>query len=96
MPAVRGTFVAAMEEVLALYAEAYDAKRPKVRFAEPRRQLLADRHPPLGVKARCPQREDHAYERKGTRNRFICCELQAGGGRSRSRNGAPSQTLPHQ
>lgn len=67
-----------MEDVLALYAEPYDAKRPKVNFDETSRQLIADRHPPLAVSARHPQREDHEYERKGTRNLFICCEPQAG------------------
>jgi hypothetical protein len=60
IPEVSGAFVAAMEDVLALYAEGYDAKRPKVNFAETSRQLLADLYPPLAVTAGCPQREDHA------------------------------------
>lgn len=67
-----------MEDVLALYAEAYDAKRPKVTFDETSRQLIADRHPPVSVRGGCPQREDHEYERQGTRNLFIVCEPQAG------------------
>lgn len=67
-----------MEDVLALYAEPYDAKRPKVNFDETSRQLLADRRPPLAVRTGRPQREDHEYERKGTRNLFIVCEPQAG------------------
>jgi DDE superfamily endonuclease len=67
-----------MEDVLALYAEAYNARRPKVNFDETSRQLIADRHPPLAVSANHPQREDHEYERKGTRNLFIVCEPQAG------------------
>ena len=67
-----------MEDVLALYAEAYDAKRPKVNFDETSRQLIADRHSPLAVRAGRPQREDHEYERHGTRNLFIMCEPQAG------------------
>jgi hypothetical protein len=78
IPEVSGTFVAAMEDVLALYAEAYDAKRPKVNFDETSRQLIADRRPPLAVCHGHPQREDHEYERKGTRNLFILCEPQAG------------------
>jgi DDE superfamily endonuclease len=57
---------------------AYEAKRPKVNFEETSRQLLADRRPPLAVSAGRPQREDHEYERKGTRNLFIGCEPQAG------------------
>lgn len=67
-----------MEDVLALYAEPYDAKRPKVNFDETSRQLIADRHPPLPMSPHHPQREDHEYERKGTRNLFILCEPQAG------------------
>jgi transposase len=78
IPEVSGTFVAAMEDVLALYAEAYDAKRPKVNFDETSRQLIADRHPPVSVRVGCPQREAHEYERQGTRNLFIVCEPQAG------------------
>jgi len=78
IPEVSGTFVAAMEDVLALYAEPYEAKRPKVNFDETSRQLIADRHSPLPGKAGRPQREDHEYERKGTRNLFIFCEPQAG------------------
>jgi len=67
-----------MEDVLALYAEPYDATRPKVNFDETSRQLIADRHPPLPASLHHPQREDHEYERKGTRNLFIFCEPQAG------------------
>jgi len=78
IPEVSGAFVAAMEDVLALYAEPYDAKRAKVNFDETSRQLIADRHPPLPASPHHPQREDHEYERKGTRNLFIFCEPQAG------------------
>jgi transposase len=78
IPEVSGAFVAAMEDVLALYAEEYDEKRPKVNFDETSRQLLADLHPPVAVAAGRPQREDHEYERHGTRNLFIVGEPQAG------------------
>ena len=67
-----------MEEVLSLYAEPYDAKRPKVNFDETSRQLVADRHPPLAARKGRPRREDYEYERQGTRNLFIICEPQAG------------------
>jgi transposase len=67
-----------MEEVLALYAEEYDEKRPKVNFDETSRQLLAATRAPLEVKAGQPQRYDYEYERKGTRNLFIFCEPHAG------------------
>jgi DDE superfamily endonuclease len=49
-----------------------------VNFDETSRQLSADRRPPLSATLHHPQREDHEYERKGTRNLFIFCEPQAG------------------
>ena len=71
-------FVAQMEDVLDLYAEPYDAKRPKVNFDETSRQLLADKHAPLPAQPAQPMRYDYTYERHGTRNLFVLCEPQAG------------------
>lgn len=73
-----GAFVAAMEDVLTLYAEPYDAKRPKVCFDETSRQLLSDTRTPLPVRAGTPARSDYEYQREGTRNLFLFCEPQAG------------------
>ncbi len=67
-----------MEDVLALYAEPYDSKRPKVNFDETSRQLLADVREGLPAASRRPARVDCEYERNGTRNLFIHCEPQAG------------------
>jgi transposase len=67
-----------MEDVLDLYAEEYDEKRPRVNFDETSRQLIADTRPPLEIDAGQPYRYDYEYERKGTRNLFIFCEPQAG------------------
>lgn len=67
-----------MEDVLDLYAEQYDEKRPKVNFDETSRQLIADTRTPMEVTAGRPQRYDHEYERKGTRNLFMICEPQTG------------------
>jgi hypothetical protein len=75
---VSAAFVAAMEDVLALYAEPYDPQRPKVNFNETSRQLLADVQPPLPVCPGQPQREDAEYKRGGTRHLFIHVEPQAG------------------
>jgi hypothetical protein len=60
-----------MEDVLGLYAEKYDEKRPKVNFDETSRQLLADTRAELEIAVGRPQRYDHEYERKGTRNLFM-------------------------
>jgi transposase len=67
-----------MEDVLALYAEPYDEKRPKVNFDETSRQLVADIRAPLEVSCGQPRRYDHEYKRQGTRNLFIHCEPQTG------------------
>ena len=46
-PQVGGEFVAAMEDVLDLYAEPYDPQRPVVCFDETSTQLLAEVREPL-------------------------------------------------
>jgi hypothetical protein len=78
IPDVNGAFVAAMEDVLELYAEPYDPQQPKVCLDETNRQLLADTCPPLPATAGQPLRSDYAYTRQGTRNLFLCCEPPAG------------------
>jgi hypothetical protein len=67
-----------MEDVLDLYAEKYDEKRPKVNFDETSRQLMADTRASMEVAAGRLHRFDHEYERKGTRNLFMICEPQTG------------------
>jgi transposase len=78
IPEVSGAFVAAMEDVLELYAEPYDPRRPKVCFDETNRQLLADTKTPLPAHAGTPRRFDYEYKREGTRNLFLFCEWQTG------------------
>ena len=73
-----GAFVAAMEDVLDLYAEPYDPARPVVCFDETSTQLLADARPPIPAAPGRPRLEDYEYQRAGTRNLFLTCEPQAG------------------
>ena len=49
--------MAAMEDVLDLYAEPYDPQRPVVCFDETSTQLLADVREPLPAKPGRPRRE---------------------------------------
>ena len=70
--------MAAMEDVLDLYAEPYDPERPVVCFDETSTQLLADIREPLPAKPGRPRREDYEYRREGTRNLFLTCEPKAG------------------
>ena len=52
-------FVAAMEDVLELYAEPYDPRRPKVNFDETSRQLLKETRTPLPAAPGRPARSDY-------------------------------------
>ena len=70
--------MAAMEDVLDLYAEPYDPDRPVVCFDETSTQLLADTRPPIPVQPEQPRRQDYEYRRAGTRNIFLTCEPLAG------------------
>jgi hypothetical protein len=78
LPEVSGEFVAAMEDVLDLYAEPYNSKRPKVNFDESSKQLIGETRAPLPAQPGQAARFDHEYKRHGTRNLFLFCEPQAG------------------
>ena len=78
IPQVSADFVAHMEDVLDLYAEPYDPKRPVVCFDETSTQLLAETRPSLPAEPGRPLRQDYEYRREGTRNRFLACEPLAG------------------
>jgi len=71
---VGAAFVAPMEDVLDLYAEAPDPARPLVCFDEKPVQLLSDVRPPEaatpGPRGH-PRREDYEYTREGTGNVFL-------------------------
>ena len=71
-------FVAAMEDVLDLYTEPYDPKRPKVNFDETSKQLIRETREPLPAAPGRPARYDYEYERNGTRNLFMLVEPQVG------------------
>ena len=78
LPEVSAQFVADMEDVLDLYAEPYDPKRPKVNFDETSKQLIKETRGPLPVQPGQAARYDYEYERNGTRNLFLFVEPQAG------------------
>lgn len=63
-----------MEDVLDLYEEPYDQKRPVVGFDETNKQLIEEKRHPLAPTARHPERYDYEYQRNGTRNLFMFCE----------------------
>ncbi len=63
-----------MEDVLELYEEPYDPKKPVVCFDELPFQLVAEMRTPLPSKPGCPARYDYEYERKGMANIFAIFE----------------------
>jgi hypothetical protein len=67
-----------MEDVLDLYEEPYDEKRPKVNFDETSKQLIEEVRQPQPAKPGQVERFDYEYQRNGTRNLFMFCEPQAG------------------
>ena len=71
-------FVAAMEDVLDLYAERYDPRRPVVGFDERPLQLLGDTRTPVPAAPGRVRRVDYEYRRNGTGNVFTTVEPLAG------------------
>ena len=71
-------FVAAMEDVLDLYAERYDPRRPVVGFDERPLQLLDHTREPIPVAPGRARKVDYEYRRNGTGNVFMTVEPLAG------------------
>src|SRR5580698_7955533 len=81
IPRVDGEYVARMEDVLDLYAEAPDPKRPVVCFDESPVQLIGEVRQPIPAEPGQLERYDYEYRRNGTVNLFVCIGR---GARSRS------------
>ena len=67
-----------MEDVLELYAEGYDPKRPVVCFDECSKELHGHVTDPVPPAPGRPAREDYEYTRHGTANLFVVVEPRAG------------------
>jgi hypothetical protein len=67
-----------MEDVLDLYEEPYDPRRPKVCFDETNRQLVAETRVGMATGPGQVARYDFEYQRNGTRNLFLFIEPQRG------------------
>jgi len=78
MATVGADFVWRMEQVLDLYAEAPDPRRPLVNFDEKPYQLLSHARPPLPVEPGQPERIDYEYKREGTCNLFLFLDRHRG------------------
>jgi transposase len=71
IPEVDGIYVARMEDVLDLYAEGHDPKRPVVCFDESPHQLIGEVRQPIPAEPGQPERYDCEYRRNGTVNLFV-------------------------
>jgi len=70
-PQANGAFVAAMEEVLAVYTRPRDPDRPLVCLDESSKQLIKETRVAVPIKQGRPARVDYEYERNGTANLFM-------------------------
>jgi hypothetical protein len=77
-PAANAAFVAAMEDVLAVYHRPPDDARPVVCVDEAGKQLVGEARPPLPVRPGSPAKHDHEYVRHGVANLFVAFEPLAG------------------
>src|SRR3954462_5423083 len=71
IPQVDGTYVARMEDVLDLYAEAPDPRRPVVCFDESPTQLIGETRQRIPPEPGQVERFDYEYRRAGTVNLFV-------------------------
>jgi transposase len=71
IPKVDAEFVSRMEDVLDLYAEEPDERRPVVCFDETPRQLIGESRVPVAARPGRPRRIDYEYVRNGTANVFV-------------------------
>ena len=75
IPQVDGDYVARMEDVLDLYAEAPDPERPVVCFDESPIQFIGEARLPIPAKPGQLERYDYEYRRNGTANLFVFLDV---------------------
>ncbi len=71
IPKVDAEYVARMEDVLDLYGETPDPRRPVVCFDESPNQLIGEVRAPIPAEPGQPERYDYEYRRNGTLNLFV-------------------------
>jgi len=77
-PEADGEFVAAMEDVLDVYARPYDVTLPVLCMDEQPVQLLEETRVPIAATKDHARRVDYEYERAGTASIFMFCEPLSG------------------
>ncbi len=67
-----------MYNILDLYEESYNPKRPLIGIDEKPKQLIEDSRKPIPMKPGKPERYDYEYIRRGNANIFMAVEFKAG------------------
>ncbi len=70
-PKANAAFVAAMEDVLAVYTRRHDSAHPLVCLDETSKQLVDETRPAVPMAPGRPARHDYEYRRNGTANLFM-------------------------
>lgn len=78
IPTVDVPFIVRMEDVLDLYAEPHDPKRPVVCIDEGFKQLVGETRIPIPCKPGQPERYDYEYVRNGTANLYVMLDRHRG------------------
>jgi transposase len=78
IPQFNADFVAHMEDILDLYAEPHDPKRPVVCFDEAFKQLVEETRAPIPPKPGQPAKYDYEYRRAGAANIFLFLDRHRG------------------
>lgn len=75
IPKIDAEYVARMEDVLSLYAEPADERRPVVCFDETPRQMIGEERVPVRAEPGKRARFDYEYVRNGTANVFMFVDV---------------------
>ena len=67
-----------MYDILDLYEEPYDPKKPVIGLDEKPKQLIKDSRNPIPMKKGSAKKQDYEYIRKGTANIFMAVEPKGG------------------
>lgn len=78
IPKTSARFVAQMEDILDVYQQPYNAKRPQVCLDEIHKNLRSTPNGEIPMEAGKPRREDHEYQRNGKCALFLAVEPLAG------------------
>ena len=78
IPTIDSDFIKRMYDVLDLYEEDYDPKKPIVCLDEKPKQLLRDKRKSIPIQPGSSEKYDYEYIRNGTANIFVAVEFKAG------------------